>query len=73
MLDKNEMVNLYLTKYVMMMVDLLKQHRPSLSVITFFSTSEFSYKLIRFLLQSDNEIRNFSYQDVECPRQTPSQ
>ena len=42
------------------------RHRPSLPVITFFPISEFSYKLIRFLLnssiiKSDNEIEKNSY------------
>ena len=41
----------------------------------FFPISEFSYKLIRFLLhssivKSDNEIGKFSYYDMDCPRRT---
>ena len=41
----------------------------------FFPIYEFFYKLIRFLLnssivKSDIEIGKFSYQDMECPRQT---
>ena len=41
----------------------------------FFSISEFSYKLIRLLLnssvvKSDNEMSKFSYKVIECPRRT---
>ena len=44
-------------------------------VIAFFPISEFSYKHIRFLLniyvvKSDNEIRKYSYYDIECPMST---
>ena len=52
--------------------------RPSPSVTIFFPISEFSYKLIRFLLirssvvKSDNEIGKFSYFGMECPRRTQS-